>query len=309
MTKRSPELFQQLLRLLSASPIYSRACRELGLANNAIFRWLAESRRAAALNPDGPSEWLFEYQGERKFLHEFVRDCVTASVESIEAASRDRALNGTFSVARFQGKTVFRENPDTFGLDDETMKICGYQDRLLRDENGHPVPEMIWNPPSTDLVAMILAAHSKRYRKQSSVSIDMAARHSGGVLLLAGQQQQPKQVAAPLPVLQIIDAVAEPDLVETNQHDDADMPDDAPLQPDSMHVTEEDNHPAPAPAPAIRRAGISEMERDLLARLAAPLGSPERVRPVQRIPSRDSDDIDPARTGMGHVHAGGTKVS
>src|SRR6267378_7997857 len=140
--KKSVDNFSAYLDVLQGTLKYAEASRALGLHPSTIFHWLKQSK-AAAQNPAQPSEFLFEYADELAWLHEHVRAVITISVEEIEAAARGRALHGHTSIARFQGKTVWAENPDTIGLDDETLKLCGYKDRLLRDSVGRPVPEII----------------------------------------------------------------------------------------------------------------------------------------------------------------------
>jgi hypothetical protein len=71
---------------------------------------------------------------------------------------------------------------------------------------------------------------------------------------------------------------------------------------------------APAPAPAPPRpptatGPLTELQRDLLARLKAPPGSAERMAPTSRVPTRDGDDYSADHTGAGTVRPGGAKVA
>jgi hypothetical protein len=330
--KKSTDQFCAYLDVLSETLKYAETSRVLGLHPSTIFHWLKASKAAAA-HPEQQSEFYFDYAGQPGWLHEHVRGVITVSIEEIESAARSRALHGHTSIARFQGRTVYQRDPELIGRP-ELVEFLGLPDDLLRDPvTGHPVPEIIVHAPSTDLVAMVLQAHSKIYRKQSSVSVDLNARVSGGVMVIGGQQKPQAQL--PLPVLEIINAAeedstptptAEPfedadaadgfstDELEDDEPDDiAPAPAPAPRPPTTTArppTTTTKPTPAPAgpgPNPAVRR-GDNEMMRDLLARLSAKQGSPERVAPVARVSPRDSDDYDANRCGPGEPPTG-TRVA
>jgi transposase-like protein len=290
MVKKSPEFFsQQYLPVLGACVSYAETARRLSINENTVYVWLRQSREAMKRGDD-PSDYFFEFEDETKWFHEHVKSAVSNSIQAIEAAARSRALHGTYTVAKFQGQTVYKIDPDWFDEEMRDLLGLGEGDKYLR-ENGKLVPEMVWSPPAGDLVMAILAANSKRYRKQSSVSIDMQSRVSGGVLVVNGNS--PAQVAAPLPVLQVLDAVAES---ERPLIDDAAPVDDAEPGEDDMTVTDTPSSPpateisAPLPpAPASVRFStptppeyqpgpnvliqprngrpLSDLERDLLSKL------------------------------------------
>src|SRR5260370_3163029 len=69
-------------------------------------------------------------------------------------------------------------------MDPDVRELLGYKDCWLRDKNGDRIPELIWHAPSTDLVQTILQAHSKKYRRQTSISMDVNNRVSGGEMIV-----------------------------------------------------------------------------------------------------------------------------
>jgi hypothetical protein len=255
MSNRSVPFFRDYLRVLGATVSYVEAARRLNISEDWVYKCLSASKAASA-TPELPSVFLFEAEegdGEARWFHDHVRSAVSNSIEAIEAAARSRALHGTFTAAKFQGKTVYKEDPTLIGVDDQLLDMLGLPDRLLRDERGCPVPEQVWTPPSTDLVLGILAAHSKRYRKQSSITMDVNARMSGGVQIV-GNKPAP-QISAPLPLVQIVtDAIAEPERAATDEPEPADF---SEIDEPDMTVTgtpiadeSDDAEPAPVSAPA-----------------------------------------------------------
>jgi hypothetical protein len=305
MTKKSVETFTAYLDIMQGDPIYANASRALGLHEASIFRWLKRSR-VDAEHPEQPSEFCFEYAGETKFFHQHMRDCITASVERIEQAARSRAEHGHYSVSMFQGRTVYKSNPDY--EDTEIRELLGITDPWLRDANGDRIPELIWHAPSTDLVAMILQAHSKKYRKQSQVNVDVNNRHSGGVMIVGGSQ--PKTIAqkTPLPVLEIIrdEIEQERPLTGDNEPEQIEGSDGEQQAPETEPVAEQPT--LTAPRPVTSHGPLSPLQRDLLARAAMASNDPNRAAPTKPY-QRDGDDYSKARTGPGHVPAGGVKVS
>jgi hypothetical protein len=337
MKKSVPE-FQKYLTVLGETLKYAAASHALRLHPSTIFDWLKSSKAAAAIErPDQPSEFKFEHGGTVAWLHEHVRNVITISIEEIESAARSRALHGTVAVARFQGATVYRRDPALIGRPD-IVELCGLPDDLMRDPvTGLPMPELIHTAPSTDLVAMILQAHSKIYRRQSSVSVGMTAKISGGVMVVGGPQQRP-QAQLPLPILEIIDAAEEEPTrteqaivedLDTDAYDDFDdAEDDAPvaqlaqsapvpapvadgIRPDTIKAklpttTARPVQPPPmasGPNPAVNRNTDSALVRDLLSRMRGPAGV--RSAPISKA-ALDEDDYSTDRTGPGETT--GTKI-
>jgi hypothetical protein len=295
MTKRSPQTFSAFLDLMQGDPIYANASRALGLHPSCIFRWLKASKLDAS-NGVQNSEFYFEYGGQTKYLHEFFREVISISVEHIEAAARSRCL-GFYTNSMFQGKTVYRTNPD---YDDPVLReLLGITDPWLRDEHGDRVPEKIWHPPSTDLVLAVLAAHSKRYRKQSSLSVDLNARVSGGVMVIGQPAQNTITHSVPLPVLEVLEVLdsAEPPLAEPNadgakpltDEPDADEQEAEPVALQPRPPPEPPTTPSPAPASA--HGPLSPLVADLLRRARMKPDDPDRSAPVKPRDACERDNV------------------
>jgi hypothetical protein len=206
----------------------------------------------------------------------------------------------------FQGKTVYQTNPDY--ADPELRELLGITDPFLRDANGDRIPELVWHAPSTDLVQMILQAHSKKYRRQSQVNVDVNNRLSGGVMLLNGNQPAASIAAqsAPLPMVEILES-AEPEPVALATEPDAEDV-DAAEEPAAVAPVQPPSPPSTGPNPAVRRSGLSDLERDLLARSQMKPDDPQRAAPVG-VNLNNRDDYDSKRTGAGIVPPNGVRVS
>jgi hypothetical protein len=288
--KRSPEFFaNEYLPTLARYVSFTQTARALGINESTVYVWLQESR-AAMKRGDDPSDYLFAYQGEeRRYLHQWIKQAQKASISDIESNARARARDGYYRVCRFQGKTVWRDDPKLVGFDDRTLDMLGFPDRLLRI-NGELQPETEWVPGGTDLIIAVLQSNSELYRRRSSVDVNMSARVSGGVMVMGGSK--PPSIAAPLPMVEIIqEATAddEPDTVAVDDEDQAefsdvtDTPPDAPEpEPGPMIRAETPAEYAPAPAPILRTPLTSD-ER-------AALGLPPDNANVRAAVKGTSDD-------------------
>lgn len=301
MVRRSPQFFaDKYLPTLSRVCSYLEVSRQLNFNNASTYVWLRQSREAAKRGDD-PSDYFFEYEGEKRFFHDHCKSAITASISDIESNARMRARDGTFTVAKFQGQTVYKINPDWLDEDMRDLLSLGEGDKYLRDARGNMVPELVWSPPSTDLVLAILSSNSKKYARKSSVDVNMRGQ-IGGVLTLGGPK--PPAIAAPLPLVEIIQSEAEPERVAVDEEQPADfaeipdadeldfsVTDTAPNAP-PVAPAEEDADPLPPtpPAPTFStptppeyqpgpnvliqpRNGrpLSDLERDLLSKLPASL--------------------------------------
>ena len=285
MTLKSPEFFaEQFLPTLNRLTSFTQTARALNFDESTPHVWLRESK-AAMKRGDDPSDYLFEYDGTKRYLHQHVKSVQRASISDIEANARARARDGYFRPCRFQGKLVWREDPKLVGFSDAVLDMLGYPDRLLRI-NGELQPEMEWVPPSTDLVIAVLQSNSETYRRRSSVDVSMNARVSGGVMVLGGARQT-AQVAAPLPVLEVIaDEIAEPATAMTDisvsdtppdELPDDDIGEPLPSSPVPQVIREPAPSiydPRPGPNPLVRPGGnrpLTDVEKAVLARLPSSL--------------------------------------
>jgi hypothetical protein len=253
MTLKSPEFFAtEFLPTLNRVTSFAQTARLLNFDESTPHVWVRESK-AAAKRGDDPSDFLFEYDGSRRYLHQHIKSIGRACITDIEANARSRARDGYWRPCRFQGKTVWREDPKLIGLSDAVLNMLGYDDRLLR-VNGELQPELEWIAPSTDLVVAILQANSETYRKRSSIDMNVSARIGGSAVLTMGGPRAP-QIAAPLPVLEIVQEAEEPERVLSDDADDVDLsvtdtdPDAPPVAPVDDDEPVNDEQPAPAPEP------------------------------------------------------------
>jgi hypothetical protein len=298
MSFKRPEMMNKVVDCVQEHVEFTKAARAAGISEPTLWRWLADSRRAKKENFGQPSPFLFERDGETDYLHEFIKRCIRENIEAIESGARSRAMNGTWVPATYRGETIWKKDPFLVGRPD-LIDLLGVPDDLFRDENGMPQPEVTWQPPSTDLVAMVLAAHSRKYRKQSKLDVDinMRAAVAGGVMVVGTQQ---RQVAAPLPEVEYLPTEAQP--VEAVGIDDIVGPEPAPPLEEEQLLGGDETAPVadvtpaqPGPNPAVKRTGLSALEQSLLTELNA------RPRPAPAAPVTNyvSEDDDLRRTGRG----------
>jgi hypothetical protein len=296
MTKARPEFFRQYLDVLAAVITSRKACAIVGIDDETARKWDIKSRRDQAAKIEG-SVFFFEHAGVEAWFHEHTRRAVSRSVEDIEAAARDRALNGTYTVAQYRGETVYKRDPSLIGKP-WLVDMLGLPDDLLRDANGNLVPELVWTPPATDLVLGILAAHSSRYKKQSKIDIDMNARVTGGLLIAEAPSPKIFQRPAPVPVIEVVKEAEQIEEAEVTEIDDR-VTDTSPTQDEPEAVAA----PTPAPEPeprvireaaplayqptASERAGrpLTPLEQDLLGRLRSDPAKRAAMSPIGSISS------------------------
>jgi hypothetical protein len=220
---RTASFFRDYLKVLGATVSYVEAARRLNISEAWVYKCISASQ-AASKTPELPSVFLFEAEegdNEPRWFHDHVRSAVSNSIEAIEAAARSRALHGTYTDAKFRGATVYKLNPDW--IDEGMRDLLGLTeaDKYLR-VNGKLVPEQVWTAPPEALIGLVLSAHSKRYRKQTSITMDVNTRMSGGVQVI-GNKPAPS-IAAPLPMVEIVqEAIEEPERAATDEEPPADF--------------------------------------------------------------------------------------
>lgn len=280
MTRKSAEFFaKEYLPALEKYTSYLRTSRALGLNQNTVFVWINASR-AAKKRGDTVSEFLFEYQDEGpKWFHQWVLQCQRTSGENIEANFMDRLEHGYYRPCRFQGKTVWADDPKLVGVDDETLEMLGLPDRLLR-VNGEVQPELEWIPVGVDGTLAYLQSHRNKWSKQQTVNVNN--RMGGGVMIA---NQQPR-IAAPLPMLEIVqDIIADDPAPEAG--DDAGEPEAVDGPGDDLDFSDvPEPLPPPAASPVIREPTpakyqsepsplLTPLQRDLQTRLRALQAKPD----------------------------------
>lgn len=247
MTRKTTPTLQAFVRIFSETGSYSATARRLKLGSRAtVYRWL-EASSAAEEAEDTSSEFFFQYEGVEDYLHNHARMTLDAAVEDVEAGLIRMASEGYYRKAMYHGQTVYKLDPALIGMDDETFKMLGYEerDRYLKDENGNLVPEMEHIAPTVERQLAVLAAHSEKWKKHSRVDVNTSVQ--GGVMVVHGIGQQaqkalPPQQEKPLPMIEVL-----PDAVLEQVVEDAEAEEIA--QPVEI---EEPEQMAPAPAPVTR---------------------------------------------------------
>jgi len=201
MTLKSPEFLREYIRVLNDVCAYADAARVLKMDQSTIFVWLRQSKLAAE-RKDNPSEWLVSVDGEERYFHQHCRRAGDNTTEHIEANAKKRARDGFWVPSMFQGRRVPARDPKLIGRQ-WLIDMLGLDDDLLRDKAGNVIFEMQYIPPATDLAMGLLAANSKKYRKQSTVDVNMR----GGGVVVVPMRAEPAKVAAPLPILEIVQSV------------------------------------------------------------------------------------------------------
>jgi hypothetical protein len=271
MTRRSVEFFRDTyLPALAKTVNYALTARATGISESIIFRWIDDSKRASDRG-DSPSPFYFEFEEREDWFHRHVRFIQqTVNNQMIESSARQRASIGIWVPSMFQGRRVPAQDPFLIGRPD-LVDLLGLPDDLLRDETGCVVFEQTYIPPSTDIQTALLAANVAKYRKK----VEIDNKVSGGVVIMSAQQR----LAAPLPMLQVIEPEAmpepegtalraepEPDVTDT----DPNQPPEAPgIQPGDRVEPVSYSVPTPPayqsePAPILRP--LSDAERAILQR-------------------------------------------
>jgi hypothetical protein len=290
MTLKNREFLREYIRVLNDVCSYADAARVLKMDQSTIFVWLRQSK-AAAEAKENPSPWLISVDGEERYFHQHCRRAGDNTTEHIEANAKKRARDGFWVPSMFQGRRVPARDPKLIGRQ-WLIDMLGLDDDLLRDKAGNVIFEMQYVPPATDLAMGLLAANSKKYRKQSSVDVNMR----GGGVVVVPMRAEPAKVAAPLPILEIVQSVTdeEPaaDFAELEEAEDIDLKvtDTPPDAPPVAPVDEPATPRAPTPPttgpristptpPEYAGAGpnamikprggrpLSDLERDLLSKL------------------------------------------
>jgi hypothetical protein len=208
----------------------------------------------------------------------------------LEIAGRfeTRMLSGTEEVQVFGGRIQYRERPELLGLDDDVVRLLGYQHRWQTDEKGEPIPLTIHRDPPIAGVIKILESHFSIYRPRSDLNINQKV--SGGVTVV-DRKAKPlpisvAQIAPPAhrsvePIDETAIEVDDDDRLNEDNIDLSDILGEEPVAPVEM-ASEPEPEPelepesAPAPQPDPPERGLTELERDLLDKLRA---GPKNPRP------------------------------
>lgn len=295
--KREPELLQKLIDNIQKYGTITNACRACNVSNGAFFNWCKQSAT------DGGEEFTVEIGDEPMLFHEAVKMAQRQVSFEILENFRLRLLRGTDEIARFQGRMVFRRDPAADRFSDAELAELGI-DRYLRDANGEFIPEMIHHEPSVQGVLAFLAAEfPKQWGNKSTVEIN---QRSTGVQVVK-HQFAPKPSPAPLQEIAPVAAIDAPPIIDV-EPDDVEPDDLADILGEEPQSTEPVTPPPPAepvaapPPPAEPAKPLSDLQRDLLDRLARRACAGADRAPAVVMPNvgrPEADDLDPRRTGPG----------
>jgi hypothetical protein len=239
---KSPQFLREYIALMNEVVSHAECARRLGLQRTTPHVWLRLSKQAAE-RKDDPSEWIIEIDGIKQWFHKW---CSQARVSAISEGADNaivRFRDGIWKERSFQGHVCHKFNPDFLDLGMRNLLGLTEEDQYLKDKNGNLIPEMEHVHPPGDFTAFMLGAwQPKRYGKKSSVDVNMNARVSGGVMIVGGQRSA--QVAAPLPVLEIVQQAEEP------EPDFLTVTDTDPDAPPAPAVMDDEDEPAPVSSPS-----------------------------------------------------------
>lgn len=298
--KRDPELLQKLIDGIQEYGTIKSACRASGVSNGSFFSWCKLSAS------EGGEEFVVSVGEEPMLFHEAVRTAQRSVSFEILESYRYRMLHGTDEVARFQGKTVYQRFPELDGWSDDEIREVGLE-RYKRDPlTGEFMPELIHHEPVMQGVLALLAAEfGKLYGNKQT--IEVSSRSTG--VRVVKHQFAPKpplagvqDIGPALPIAAIgapVDLEAT-DLCDLEPDDLSDVLGEAPLSAEPV-TPPPPAQPAVATRPPAQTAKpLSDLQRDLLDRLARRPGAARASAVVMpNVGKPEADDLDPRRTGAG----------
>lgn len=303
--KREPELLQKLVEGIQEYGTINNACRACGVSNGAFFNWCKQSTTI------GGEEFMVSIGDEPMPFHEAVRIAQRCVSFDILESYRYRMLHGTDEVARFQGKTVYQRFPELDGWSDDDIRGLGLE-RYKRDPvTGEFMPELIHHEPAIQGVLALLAAEfGSLYGNKQTIEVNS---RSTGVQVVKHQfAPKPRAVqeitsAPPIATIEApIDAeatdIVADDLSDTEPDDLSDLLREAPRSAEPVTPPPPALPTGATPPPGQVAKPLSELQRDLLDRLARRPGAARASAVVMPDVGRpEADDLDPRRTGAGSV--------
>ncbi|MET4290935.1 hypothetical protein ABIB06_002440 [Bradyrhizobium sp. LB8.2] len=301
--KRDPELLQKLIDGITETGTIKNACRMHGVSNGAFFNWCKQSTTI------GDEEFMVSIGDEPMLFHNAVRSAQRAVSFEILENFRYRMLHGTDEVARFQGKTVFQRFPELDGWSDDEIREVGLE-RYKRDPlTGDFMPELIHHEPVMQGVLALLAAeYGSLFGNKQTIEVNS---RTTGVQVVKHQfapKPRPVQEIAPAPPIATIEApidaeatdIVTNDLSDTEPDDLSDVLGEAPRSAEPVTPPPPTLPTGATPPPGQPAKPLSELQRDLLDRLARRPGAARASAVVMPNVGRpEADDLDPRRTGAG----------
>ncbi|MGY3584335.1 hypothetical protein ACVIGB_006607 [Bradyrhizobium sp. USDA 4341] len=271
----------------------SRAAIQCGVARRTVFNWLQ-------LSQAGDERFLIRWPGDQPIAwHRALNMARNMAALDTRGQFERRCLVGHEEPIFFQGRPQWKEREDLVGLSDELVEMLGYPDRWERDKFGRRVQLTVRHaPPVAAVVKFLESRFPDEYRPRSDQNINVNGGLNVGVMSVP-VQPLPAKADGPPPVPppprrpMVSAPIAEPDARSTSVEAEftevepepspmaavgtepiADPVDDAfqPAKPTAPEVVIRTS-PPPEYVPSAS-AGMSDLQRDLLARL--------RGDPIQR---------------------------
>lgn len=280
---------------------HAQAC---ACSPRAIRTWLARSN-------NGDPDFEHEFFGERMQFAKAVAVAKRFAYLEMRGRAEQYAIHGRKRRTLFQGDFVFARDPAAVPLDRETRILCGYHpDALLLDQNGHAVyVEEEVDPP----IKLIEAFFSTFPDLQKTTNVNQRVSLNGQLQVGAQVIPRPDYAAGPPPIpaaptppaaLPMVEVLPDPvaptpsraatddelasllgdpvviaaaKAVETIALEPEQPPAVAPAQrtaptpPPASPATEPDSSVLAGPSKPI----VSDLQRDLLAKLAAARSKPK----------------------------------
>jgi hypothetical protein len=280
MTKKSPETMHAVLAAIEENPNVLKACTRAGISNATFWSWISQSQR-------GNHDFVLpEYLGsENVAFHDAFAMARKMAIATAVLAMEERAMHGHTEISMYKGAPVYKIDPaKEFESDEVLTLLYGTTDRYLRDENGDKVPYTIHHAPPIALSLAVSGAHFPQlYGNKTTiehVSNNLGSKripNSKPLVPSAAQPLTPNEVEqkrieisnrpAGLPA----SGFADDEEIDEGEYSDVASEDETENEIENPEPAPRPSPPAPQP-----RAAMSELERDLLARLKA---GPTNPRP------------------------------
>jgi hypothetical protein len=290
---KSPEILQQIVQNIAGGQLcYTDAARAAGASPATFWRWMKSSAT-------GDTEFIIPFMDEKVQFADAVKNARKLAILDLEGKFLSRVAHGYEEVLTYQGRIQYKERPELLGLDDDVVRLLGYQHRWQTDTNGEPIPLTIHRDVAIAATIKILESHFSIYRPRSDLNVNQ--RLSGGVTIV-DRKAKPLPIPVPVQIAPPAQTAVEP-IDDPDEDDDLDLSDILGEEPSAdvapvelASEPEPDSEPEPQPDPPAR-AGLSELERDLLDKLRAGPKSPRPTALVNTGNSSSRADDPPERIG------------
>lgn len=167
--KSNPENLRYFLSQLMKFPNVTRACTMAGFRYNTLQYYLKKSENGSA--GDG---FDLMYGEEIKRFHEHYLEVRDASIQKVEDAYVERAINGYYETLHDKGRVVYQIDP--------VLDALGFHGTAayLRDERGNPIPEQIHHQDPEVMLMVLRAWRRDTYGAKAEVDV----HHKGGILVV-----------------------------------------------------------------------------------------------------------------------------